>query len=354
MPPSLRPSEKLPSAPPAEALVPCAYLAHWLALLEARGVAPDGVLAGTGLTREAVDDPSGRIGLELAGLLLWKGATMAGDPSLGLELGLSLQPTSHGWLGYGLIACDSLRDAILLGEKYMLNRTMPWSVRLLVEGDTAVMRFEENVALGDPMRTLVLEIVLGGVVRLGEFMLGMSFAHPDIEFRADYPEQPYHARFHARLPRVRYEHAVNEARFPASWLERPLALREPVARREAIAALEQERRLLVPAEDWVLRARLVLSDPANGYPDLDEVATRLAVTSRTLRRHLAKRGVTFHELRDEARRLRAIALLSQSALGVDEIAAELRYADAAGFARAFTRWTGETPGAFRKRARRTS
>ncbi|MGZ3421394.1 MAG: AraC family transcriptional regulator ligand-binding domain-containing protein [Polyangiales bacterium] len=331
--------------------VPAAYAARWLALLEERGISPERALEGTGLTRAMVEDPAGRLGLGAVAMLLANGTQLADDPALGLELGLELKPTSHGPLGVALISCDSLGDAIRLGERYMTQRSLPWGIRLVVEGDTAVMQFVENISLG-PMRMLVLELVLGGVVRLGELMLDLSFAHPDIEFWADYPEQPHHARFHPRLPRVRYEQPMLCARFPASWLSRPLSWREPVAKRAAVAALEDERRLLVvEGADFVERTRALLADPKNRYPDLDEASSRLHVSGRTLRRHLQKQNLTFHALRDEARRSRAMQLLSQSLLAVEEIASELGYADAAGFIRAFARWTGQTPAAYRRKSR---
>ncbi len=333
-------------------LVPATYAARWLALLETRGIDDGRALEGTGLTREMIDEPSSRLNLVSVAHLLWKGVELASDPSLGLELGLGLMPTSHGQLGVALISCDSLGDAIRLGERYMTQQAMPWGVRLVVEGDVAVMQFVENVTLG-PMRTLVLEIVLGGVVRLGEHMLGISFANPDIEFWADFPEQPHHARFHPRMPRVLYEQPILCARFPASWLTRPLAWREPVAKREAVAALESERRFLATADagDYVEKTRALLADPKRRFPDLDEAAALLHVTSRTLRRHLQRGAVTFQVLRDEARRSRAMTLLGQSALTIDDIASELGYADTAGFTRAFVRWTGGTPSAYRRKIR---
>jgi AraC-like DNA-binding protein len=210
------------------------------------------------------------------------------------------------------------------------------------------MRFIELVPLTGVARTVVLESVLGAAIRLGEFMLGEPFTHPAIEFWSDSPELPHHARFRDRVPRVRYGCPTNEARFPASWLDRPLALREPVANREAVTVLEAERRVLAPGDDLVERTRALLSNPANGFPDLEQAAERLGASSRTLRRHLSRGGTTFQALRDEVRRARAITLLEQSPLAVDDIARELGYADAAGFVRAFQRWTGETPSNYRR------
>jgi AraC-like DNA-binding protein len=331
-------------------LVPVSYAARLVAILEERGFTAEQALVRTGLTRAQLADPMARMSFEATSQLLWNGVELAKDESIGLELGLSLKASSHGWLGMALITCNSLRDAITLGEKYMEVRAAPWRVQLLVEGDTAIMRFVELVALG-PMRAVLLECVLGATIRLGEFMLGEPFHHPDIEFWSDSPPRPHHARFADQVPRVRYDAPANQALFPASWLDRPLALREPVANREAISALETERRMLDPSDDMVERARALLSNPDHGFPGLEEAAGKLSVSSRTLRRHLRSHGLTFQSLREEVRRARSIVLLEQSKLAIADVARSLGYADSAGFVRAFQRWTGETPAHYRKRVR---
>ncbi len=310
--------------------VPAVYAARWIDLLEARGLDPHRALAGTGLTRERVEDPSARLGLASFALLLFNGSRLANDPSLGLELGLELQPTSHGPFGVALISCDTLGDALRIGERYLTHRSPLWSVRLVTEGDVAVLHFVEKVHLG-PVRMLALDLMLGGIVRMGELTLGVSFPESDVELRADYPEPPHHARFRNRLPRVLYDQPSLSALIPASWLDRRLDWREPVMKRAAIAALEDERRLLASDDaDFVARTRALLAEPKHRFPDLDETARVLHVSSRTLRRHLAQAGVTFQTLRDEARRSHALTLLEQSALSIDDVATELGYSDAAG------------------------
>jgi AraC-like DNA-binding protein len=125
---------------------------------------------------------------------------------------------------------------------------------------------------------------------------------------------------------------------------------EAVANREAVDALETERRRLdadVHA-DLSDRARALLADPAHRFPDLERAARALAVSSRTLRRHLSDRGTPFQLLRDQLRRAHAIALVEQSTLVLDDIARALGYADRRSFLRAFARWTGETPSSFRR------
>lgn len=331
-------------------LVPVSYGVRLVAMMEERGFTAEQLLARTGLSRGQLDDPAGRMSAMATSQLLWNAVELSNDASIGLELGLSLKASSHGQLGLALITCNSLRDAIVLGERYMEVRASPWRIQLIVEGDLAMMRFIEIVPVG-PMRTVILETVLGAVIRLGEFMLGEPFNHPDIEFWSDSPELLHHARFVDQVPRVRYNAPVNQALFPARWLERPLALCEPVTNREAITALETERRMLDASDDLLSRAQALLCNPDKGFPGLDQVATQLSVSSRTLRRHLRSCGTTFQALRDEARRAHAIMLLEQSQLSLDDIARGLGFADSAGFGRAFQRWAGETPSNFRKRAR---
>jgi AraC-like DNA-binding protein len=331
------------------ALVPVSYGARLVAMLEARGFTAEQVLAGSGLTRAQLDDPTARMSFAAASQLLGNAMELAQDASIGLELGLAFKASSHGWLGMALITCNSLRDAIMLGGRFIEVRGSPWRIDLLVEGDTAIMRFVEVTPFA-PMRTLMLEAVLGGVIRLGEFMLGESFAQPAIEFWSDSAELPHHARFRDQVPHVRYNCPTVQAMFPASWLDRPLALREPIAHREAVSALENEWKMIGPGDDLLDRARALLSNPDHGFPGLEQVASRLSVSSRTLRRHLKSRGTMFYALRDEVRRARGVMLLEQSKLTINDIARALGYADGAGFVRAFQRWTGETPSSYRKRA----
>lgn len=328
-------------------LLPASYLARLIALVRTRGVTAEQVLANTGIAAEVLDDAGARITIAATIEALRAASELVGDPGLGLELGLTLKPTSHSWYGYALMSAGTVRQACEIGIRYLGVRGMPWRVHLFTEGDTAVMQFEDMLDLG-AARTIALECFLGAVIRMGEFLHGQSFAGPDVEFWADYPEQPHHARFRESLPRIRYACPRMQARHPAAWLDRPLVLSEPVGNREAVAALESELRLIA-SDDWVARTRALLAEPSNGYPDLDATARKLRVSSRTLRRHLQEQRTSFHQLRDDARRARAITLLSQSALTIDAVARELGYGDATGFARAFQRWTGRSPSHYRKR-----
>ncbi|MVU81779.1 helix-turn-helix domain-containing protein [Nocardia sp. ET3-3] len=96
----------------------------------------------------------------------------------------------------------------------------------------------------------------------------------------------------------------------------------------------------------VLRARL--SDRATGGARLDEVAKRLGVSERTLQRRLADHRTTWRVELETVRRDLAIALLRNGSDSIQSIALQLGYRDHRVLARAFRRWTGQSPAGFRR------
>lgn len=95
--------------------------------------------------------------------------------------------------------------------------------------------------------------------------------------------------------------------------------------------------------DLAQRVRAALTLGAAGYPGLAQVSSQLAVSDRTLKRHLRQLGTSFRRLLDEARLRDALRLLQNPDLEIRQIAAVLGYQDPPSFIRAFRRWTGRTP-----------
>ena len=81
---------------------------------------------------------------------------------------------------------------------------------------------------------------------------------------------------------------------------------------------------------------------------LDETARALGLSTRTLKRRLAAEGTDFTPLLDEQRRHRALLLLRSADLSVEAVAEQVGYSDVANFTRAFRRWSGTTPTAYRR------
>jgi AraC-like DNA-binding protein len=135
-------------------------------------------------------------------------------------------------------------------------------------------------------------------------------------------------------------------RFAASWLDRPIEGADPVRRSNALQrATESDSE---PLTHQVFRAlRVVL---LHGKASGDDVAGTLSMHRRTLNRRLKAQGTTYQQVLDQVRLDVARQLLADSDISLDDLAATLGYAGVSPFMRTCRRWTGTTPGRWRRMA----
>ncbi len=85
-----------------------------------------------------------------------------------------------------------------------------------------------------------------------------------------------------------------------------------------------------------------------GEVTAESVAGALKMSGRTLQRRLEDEGVRFSVVLDEVRERAAKKRLENPTLPLAEIAYQVGFSDLATFSRAFKRWTGVPPGAWRR------
>lgn len=88
-----------------------------------------------------------------------------------------------------------------------------------------------------------------------------------------------------------------------------------------------------------------------GLPQIEVVGQRLAMSPRSLQRHLADEGTSYTAVLRDVRIALARHYLTATPLAPMEIALLLGYDEMTSFARAFRGWLGTTPRAYRDRAR---
>lgn len=84
-------------------------------------------------------------------------------------------------------------------------------------------------------------------------------------------------------------------------------------------------------------------------PTLDQAATKIGVSSRSLRRHLQSSGTTYQSILNDAREALAMKLLRETDEPVSAIAYEVGFENPSHFGRAFKKWSGQSPSEFRER-----
>lgn len=150
--------------------------------------------------------------------------------------------------------------------------------------------------------------------------------------------------------RVRFGAAVTVIVFDARWLTQSLPGADALqhARCSAMLAAEEAAAAggLATRLQRLLR-RLLVEGASPDETAVAAIARRLTLHERTLNRRLRSEGTSYKALIDSVRFDVARQLLRDTRLTVADIAAALDYADAAAFTRAFQRWAGQPPGAWR-------
>jgi hypothetical protein len=198
--------------------VPVGYGQLILDVAATHDVEPTALLTAAGVPPELMADPDGRLSALQSGSLLLHAMELSGEPAIGYEIGLHSSLTSHGLMGYGLLSSPTVRQAIGLSERYMPARLPMLTMSLTVDGPVAAIEVVENAPLG-PVRQCTLDLFLVGIARIAPILTDRLRRPEELELWFDYPEPDYHARFKDRLPVMRFDMGVNQARFPATDLD---------------------------------------------------------------------------------------------------------------------------------------
>src|SRR5262249_10173069 len=134
------------------------------------------------------------------------------------------------------------------------------------------------------------------------------------------PEPPYFARFRDVVGgAVRFNQPMHQLVFDAAILDLPIVLRDPAALQLAKQQCERELNALGFSQTAAAGVRRVLLAEDRGFRALEEVARRLGMSTRTLKRKLAGEGTSFSQILDEERRERALLLVHSPALSLEQV-----------------------------------
>jgi AraC-like DNA-binding protein len=323
--------------------LPGAYIKDFVELTGRWQVRPEELLAGLPVTIDQLAEPTTRVPLRVCEAIVGRALQLTQEPALAVHVGLQMRVSSHGFLGFAAMTAGTVREAIELACRFVSTRTSAIGLALYVEGDTASVVIEERADLGS-MRELAVIALIVGLWQIGQALTGKPL---DGVGECAFAE-PAFLRNIAQANRLAFDRPAHRLVFPAHELELRLVTADPVAMQLAREQCERELATLVDAG---LPSRVRAALHARSDTDLTDLAAELRMSPRTLKRRLAEYGTTFSALRDDVRRQRALLLLDNRSLSVGEIATKLGYSELPNFTRAFRKWTGQTPLAYRERSR---
>lgn len=328
-----------------------AYVQGLLDHLDRQGIAPAPLLARVQLDPALLGQREQRIAASVYVDLLELGVQLSGDDNLGLHLGEAVRPGHFGVLGYLLMSCATLGDALHRQARYAALVGSLGRVELDDEppraGGEALVRHSWEPLLPRMQRQLAEE-TMACWLRFGHWICAFEEAPVEVRFRHPAPAD---TREHARIfgcP-VLFGQADNALVFPRRRLATPLGQADQQIQRildgYAGRLLESIRR-----GDHVLeraRQRLAQRMPEQDI-DLDALARELALSPRTLQRRLRDSGLSFSRLVDETRQQLVLHHLRDPALELADVASLVGFSETGSLARAFRRWTGQSLGEYRR------
>ena len=307
------------------------------------GADPGNVLRRAGLEPDAFSDPDNALPYSALGRLIGECVRATGREDFGLCVGARMGATAIGLTGLVSLHAPTVRDALEVIAAGLKTSDTGGALVLETRGAEACARY----VITAPDVEGADQIVDGAVAILVNTLravCGPAWRASRVSLTRDPPRSkaPFNRFFDAP---VEFAAPLAGVTFDAATLSWPVRNRNPEYA-DILAPLHQEavanaRGDIVSAVRSILRVQV-----AAGAATRDGVARALGLNPRTLAHRLEASGVTFSGLADEARFEAAQSLLRKDKR-IAEVAAVLGFAEQSAFTRAFTRWSGTTPGRWR-------
>ncbi len=276
----------------------------------------------------------------------------AGGRSIAIALGASMRCDDYGAFGLAFKSATDLLNSFERVARFGRVVTSVANYTVLPGRGTAFMavRKGRDRRLGERMTT---ELAVAAGTAISREVCKTPFDPVAVHFSHERPagirayEEHFRCPIHFESDRDGLEiseamlHAGNRlgdaaiSEFLDSHLERELAAFPEDRALEPIVRAEIERSL------------------SDGFPVLGEVARRLGMSARTLQRRMADEGIVFRDVAERTRLGLAKRLLCETDFALAEVAFLTGYSEQSTFSRAFKRWSGHTPAAWRDAARST-
>jgi AraC-like DNA-binding protein len=310
--------------------------------LKRRGFAEADIVDGTRLVWAQLLEEDRFLSFEQFRRLALRGVELTGEPWLGLDVGRSTQISSHGALGYAMVASADVGQALGVVERYSWLRLQVTGFSVERGNGRVQLRIEDILGWGDLDEYISLHIV-GALCLLLETMSGMPL--PDTRVAFTYPAPAWADQYANRLRGVtlEFDASVRMLDMPESFASTPCITADASAFRQAVRLCERAEARHQSDGDAAQNVLDRLLDQEGEYPSLREMAKALHMSDRTLNRKLKAQGTSYQMLLDDVRQELAVWYLRQTEMSVEAIAERLGYRDTSNFSRTCKRWFGVTP-----------
>lgn len=314
--------------------------------LQLSGFAPEQICAPRRLSEIRTSDSSARCALDEWHGLMGAAEVLTGDAHLALALAEHFKPWHTGLVGFMAMTSRNLRDVgkVLARYHHLLNDIEA------VEAGTQGSQFALSVRQLTTLKSSRIALLtLGSWAWHARWLTGRSDLVFDVDFafaaagRSDRFDRIFGGA-------VRFGCTDTVFRGSLSYLDLPVIQQEPNVNRILHLQAQQQMDRLAEGAGSVLAKleRLLMAHLGQGEVTLAALAAELKISPRTLQSRLEESGLSFRSVVERVRRNQAVGYLGDPRLSLTQIAQLLGFANQTSFHHAFKRWTGQSPGEFRR------
>lgn len=325
-------------------LIPVHYISQIADYLDGTGHDSGKWLGHYNLTLDDVISDQTLLDYERFQGLIVAAIKLANEADIGLKVGQQLSINSHGALGFALLNCASLRQAIELFQRYLPTRTPLLALTFNETSDYFKITLVELFDITPIQQPFIETVVLTLKQTLG-FVRHQKNVFARIELTSAKPDywQLCESLFGCE---VVFSAEKNQLFIDLDIVDESAGGVDQHTLKQAEAFCQLELDRLKNTSQFVGQVRTLLMLSNTSSRNLQQIASKLHLTQRTLHRYLAREGSSFKQILNDVLHTLAKQCFAKK-LSVKQTAYELGYADVANFRRAFKRWQGQSPNDYR-------
>jgi AraC-like DNA-binding protein len=317
-------------------------------LLEMHGLDAVGIARQAGVDLATIPSPAERIEVDKIDAILRVAIPLIYDPAFGLQAARCWHPGNLGVLGHAWLSSSTLRTGLQRLARY--SRVVGERGATELEATRQGVKVRFWAKRGDPAAVAVaavfVDVAMALLLDMCRMNAGAALRPMAASLRRGKPGRAdAYERFFG-CP-VRFGAEENAFVLSASDADRPL----PSSNKQLAAVFDRmltEELARLDKSDVVARCRAaVLEHLPSGEASAEDTAKQLHMSPRTLQRKLAEAATTYIQLVDDTRKDLALRYVEDPSRSITDITFSLGFSQPSAFTRAFRRWTGVSPSAFR-------
>lgn len=317
-----------------------------------QGVSANELLAITGYSEEELLNEELRLEADIYNQVIEQAVVRTGDPYFGLHAGEQMNLAAAGLISQITQTSRTVKEAMEYSCEFAMLGCRAIPMKMVKTGKNYRLSFVPDALWHrqSPLATRqTIEGMLSFMLRIFHSLTMQKQFPAAIHFDFERPANPGEYERIFKCP-LQFDQDETAMYFKVEDVDQPtLSANYELLRilvhhaRQKLLNIEQNHDFHLP----VKRSIINMMNP--DLPTIDQVASNLNMSVRTLQRKLKDEGHNFKDIIENLRKDFALEYLRDPQLQISDVAYMLHYSDPSAFIRSFKRWTGKTPLEYRNR-----